>query len=193
MCVCVCVCVCVSWWHWLAKAFLCSGFLPGPIRSALEPACCQCVWLLEKETKRLIVSPLSSRAVWLSFINMMHFCAGRNGSAPLWRWQTALKHSSVLIVIVFKKVIYAVVQNAASLAERGWVELLFTAAEQESRVWLQIWGTSCPELLGMRRQNEDGEGEEEWSCRFLKTAQRREKFARRWYSFSCASYFRKDL
>lgn len=98
-----CASVCVSWWHWLAKASLCSGFLPGPIRSTLEPACCLCVWLLGKETKRLIVSLLSSHAAWLSFINMMHFCVGRNRSAPLRRWQTALKHSSVLIVIVLKK------------------------------------------------------------------------------------------
>lgn len=89
--------------------------------------------------------------------------------------------------------IYSVAQNsAAALAERGRVELLFTAAERESRVWLQIWGTSCPELLGMRRQGEDGEGEEERSCRLSKTALRREKVWRICHSLSCTLYFGKQ-
>lgn len=35
---------------------------------------------------------------WLSFINMKHCCTGRNRSAPLQRWCTSLKHSSVVII-----------------------------------------------------------------------------------------------
>lgn len=131
------MCVCVSWWHWLAKASRCSGFLSGPIRSALELACCRCVRLPRRGNQTSDSEP-SLVLNWLSFINMKHCCTGRNRSAPLQRWCTSPKRSSVVIIFFFKKVIYSLAQNAAALAERGWVELLCSTAEQEFRVWLQM-------------------------------------------------------
>lgn len=155
----VSVCMCVSWWHWLAKESLCSGFLPGPIRSALEPACCRCVWLLEKETKRLIVSLRSSRAVWVIFHKYDAFLCGEepiSSSAGMAGGSEAFLRP--LIVIVSKKVIYSAVRNAGALAEFCWAALYRSrtgvwglAADMRDVLPATLWYASCRMKTERRR------------------------------------------
>lgn len=86
----------------------------------------------------------------------MHSCAERQRSARLRRYQTAPNRFSILIVIVLYEMSYSSVQTAAALAE-----LLFTAAERRSRIWLQLRGTLCPELsavVGLKEDETDREG-----------------------------------
>lgn len=86
----------------MANASLCSGFLPGPIRSALE-----------RDSWRTRPPP-PPHLGWLSFINMMHVCTGGISSAPRER-------SSSLCY--FKKAVYSAVWKQAASAERSGVGL----------------------------------------------------------------------
>lgn len=103
-CLCMCsVFVCVLWWHLLAKASLL--WLPAWPYQIYTWTCLLSMHMTPRggnQTSDSEPSLLSSppRTVRWSFINMMHFCTRRDRLAPLQRWSTSQKHSTILIVIV---------------------------------------------------------------------------------------------
>lgn len=149
-CLCMCsVFVCVLWWHLLAKASLL--WLPAWPYQIYTWTCLLSMHMTPRggnqtsDSEPSLLSSSYGTMIFHKYDAFLHEEGQISSSAEMVDISEAFHHPNrYRFFFFFKKVIYSVSWNAAALAERSWV-----AAEQESRVWLQIWGTSYAELLGM--------------------------------------------